>query len=262
MKYIINNKSVFNANDLTLFIGDHPEITTKLKKPVARLLLELLHSSNVNVSREDLLVKVWTKNGFTASNAGLNNYISELRKAFSLVGCDYDIIITVPKFGFRFEAEVISRDVSGEFSVNSLSEEEPVSGGDDNKKATIKKPSIFSLPVKISVLILSLTIILFSAWVMLKKEASHPLEEIASIEKCDIYSMSKLYDNDETVADVTNILKREGVDCSSHPLDVFYMEDRINRKTVRADLVSVCNRNDNHQYDICFNIKSQRDTSK
>ncbi|MBD8163993.1 winged helix-turn-helix domain-containing protein [Erwinia persicina] len=255
MKYIINNKFLFDFNDLGLSDSKHPEIVTKLKKPVGRLLLEFLHNSKVDVSREYLLEKVWSTNMFTASNAGLNNYVSDLRKAFTLVGCEDDIIITLPKFGFRFEADVASVGLSEDHSdeTNLSDDAEP---SEPDEKIQPKKPF---LPKAIKFLLIAsgIMVIIIFLWMMLRKDEVHRIEKIGHVGQCDIYSMSKLYINDETVSYIKKTLDHEGFDCTKRQLDVFYIEDRINRKTVRADLVSVCARNPDQHYNFCFNVKNQ-----
>lgn len=260
MKYIINNKFLFDFNDLELSDSKHPEIVTKLKKPVGRLLLEFLHNSKVNVSREYLLEKVWSTNMFTASNAGLNNYISDLRKAFSLVGCEDDIIITLPKFGFRFEADVASYSLSENYSddINLSNDGEPP---EPDEKLQPKNP-FPPKAIKFLLIASGIMVIIIFLWMILKKDEVHRLEKIGQEGQCDIYSMSKLSFNDETVSYIKKTLNHEGFDCTNRQLDVFYIEDRINRKTVRADLVTVCARNPDQHYDFCFNVKNQRNNAK
>ena len=80
MKYIVNKTVVFDSNEMTLYLYENTQIVTRLTKPATRLLLTLIQNSGVNVNRDTLLENVWLTYGFTASNAGLNNYISELRK--------------------------------------------------------------------------------------------------------------------------------------------------------------------------------------
>ncbi|MBD8109065.1 transcriptional regulator [Erwinia persicina] len=260
MKYIINDKFIFNPNDLVLFDSKHPEIVTKIKKPVGRLLLELLHNNKINVSRDYLLEKVWSTNMFTASNAGLNNYISELRKAFSLVGCEDDIIITLPKFGFRFEADVASYSLSEDHSddINLSNDAEP---SEPDEKIQPKK-SFPPKAIKFLLIASGIMVIIIFLWMVLKKDEVHRLEKIAKVGQCDIYSMSKVYFKDETISYIKKTLDHEGFDCTNRQLDVFYIEDRINRKRVRADLVSVCARNPDQNYNFCFNVKNQRNNAK
>lgn len=56
--------------------------------------------------RETLIKHVWEDYGFSPSSATLSNHISELRKAFEALGINKDILITVPRVGFKMEAEI------------------------------------------------------------------------------------------------------------------------------------------------------------
>lgn len=78
----------------------------QLSKPGARLLAELIIHSGEIMTREDLIKKVWEDHNLTPSGSNLSNHISLLRKAFLQLDMTERIIITVPKVGFRLEAEI------------------------------------------------------------------------------------------------------------------------------------------------------------
>lgn len=267
MKYIINKTVVFDSNELTLCLYENTQIVARLTKPATRLLLALIQNNRVSVTRETLLDNVWLNYGFTASNAGLNNYISELRKAFTSLGCHHELIITIPKLGFRFEAEidildsaVISSKSVAEIKASSITEgaakeiaeEKP----DDHETASFSHRKLyFFLAV----------IIFFTLYIFFFKNSgndNYTYHRIAKIDNCNVYSLGKLYQKNDVLSKISAVLKREDIDCKSLLSDVFYLEDRIGKHTVRADLISVCSKPDDKRYDACFNIKSQRDTSK
>lgn len=50
---------------------------------------------------------MWEEFGFTPSGNNLNKAVSELRKSFQSLGEGYELIVTVPRYGFRFDADVI-----------------------------------------------------------------------------------------------------------------------------------------------------------
>lgn len=52
------------------------------------------------VSREEMFTNVWDKNGLQASNNSLSQYISLIRKGLKELGCEHEIIQTVPRVGF------------------------------------------------------------------------------------------------------------------------------------------------------------------
>lgn len=60
---------------------------------------------NKTITRDEIFSKVWGDNGSQISNASLNNYISEIRKALHALNLD-GVIVTLPKIGFTLNAEV------------------------------------------------------------------------------------------------------------------------------------------------------------
>lgn len=50
---------------------------------------------------------MWEEFGFTPSGNNLNKAVSELRKSFQSLGEGHELIVTVPRYGFRFDADVI-----------------------------------------------------------------------------------------------------------------------------------------------------------
>jgi DNA-binding winged helix-turn-helix (wHTH) protein len=97
--------------DETLFLdtdkGYIKNITTNLYTEIngtaANLMLYLLQQRNTLVSRESILENVFIKNGARPTHANLNQYISFLRKAIHQTGYEDDVIITVPRMGFRIK---------------------------------------------------------------------------------------------------------------------------------------------------------------
>lgn len=106
MKYIINLIVVYTPSEKTLALHNDPSQKVNLSNPANRLLLELIRYNGKTLERETLLHNVWEEYGFTGSNSNLNTYISELRKSFSSLSENIKIITTVPKVGFRLEAEI------------------------------------------------------------------------------------------------------------------------------------------------------------
>ncbi|MBL3521202.1 winged helix-turn-helix domain-containing protein [Serratia plymuthica] len=272
MKYIINKIVVFNSDELTLFLYENNQVVTKLTKPASRLLLELIQNNKKNITRDDLLERVWTTYGFTASNAGLNNYISELRKAFALLGLANEIIVTIPKLGFRFEGyiDLINPYAEGADITSAAEETAPENRVDESKSAEggVDSPIKDFLPARRKWLItaLGLTgIFMLTVTSLIKWEDSddaHPYQKIFKFNNCNVYTVGKTESTDDLRMNIEGILNREGIDCLHSSGDVFYIEDRLNKKDVRASLISFCNKNKNNHYDACFNIKNQRNTTK
>lgn len=105
MDYIINGVVKFNSSDGTLFCLDSSMDMLTLTRVSSELLLLLIKSNGTSISRDAILNELWEKRGLSASSNNLNNYVSMLRKALAQVGCP-DLITTIPKYGFLFEAEI------------------------------------------------------------------------------------------------------------------------------------------------------------
>ncbi|WP_434462585.1 winged helix-turn-helix domain-containing protein [Serratia plymuthica] len=243
-----------------------------MTKPASRLLLELIQNNKKNITRDDLLEKVWTTYGFTASNAGLNNYISELRKAFALLGLVNEIIVTIPKLGFRFEGYIdLINPYAEEADITSAAEETATKNTVDESEhaeEAVNPPIKHFSQSKRKWLITALGlagIFILTVTTLIKWEDSddtHPYQKTFKFNSCDVYTVGKTESTDDLRMDIEGILKREGIDCQHSSGDIFYIEDRLNKKYVRASLISFCNKNKNNHYDACFNIKNQRNITK
>ncbi|UNK26936.1 winged helix-turn-helix domain-containing protein [Serratia plymuthica] len=273
MKYIINKIVVFNSEELTLFLYENNQVFTKLTKPASRLLLELIQNNKKNITRDDLLERVWTTYGFTASNAGLNNYISELRKAFSLLGLVNEIIVTIPKLGFRFEAEIVLTEAmlqpsepmvsQGDSPDSEVVEEEKMIEIEGSKKhfhlrslLKNKKITVF-IVLAVSALLIAIPISRY------KEHHNYALyTKVSELKNCEIYVIGNAEIDPTSPKKVIDILNEKNIYCVNSDKDVFYSEDRFDSKLQRAELISVCSKNSENHYDNCLNIKLQRDALK
>ncbi|WP_446919370.1 winged helix-turn-helix domain-containing protein, partial [Klebsiella pneumoniae] len=96
----------FDPDSRLLKLRNKDQLTIELSKPATRLLIELIKNNKNEMTRETLIKHVWEDYGFSPSSATLSNHISELRKAFEALGINKDILITVPRVGFKMEAEI------------------------------------------------------------------------------------------------------------------------------------------------------------
>lgn len=106
MKYILNYSLAFTPEQKSLVLLNNGDSELTLSAPASRLLVELIKSNGTTISRDELLKNVWEDYGFVGSNSNLNSYISEIRKAFTSLGCDSKMIVTIPKSGLQFSANV------------------------------------------------------------------------------------------------------------------------------------------------------------
>ncbi|MGI8789190.1 MAG: winged helix-turn-helix domain-containing protein [Pyrinomonadaceae bacterium] len=107
-------------NSRTLFHEDAP---VPLKPKVVETLIVLIEDAGNVVSKDFLMEKVWGETFVEESNLSVNIY--ELRKAFKKFGDTENLIQTIPRRGFRFNAEVLQREISqaNEKKIYSVSEQ-------------------------------------------------------------------------------------------------------------------------------------------
>lgn len=111
MFFICNNSLLFDPEAHAISLVGQPESVLTLSAPAVRLLQEFIRHKGRDLSREELITRVWQEYGFTPSGNNLNKAVSELRKSFHALGDSHEFIVTVPRFGFRFNADVIFQPV-------------------------------------------------------------------------------------------------------------------------------------------------------
>lgn len=116
MNYKIDNKIIFREDDGKLWNIINPEQSARLSVIPKRILSYLIQNSAQIVNRNDLLENIWDKNGLQSSNNSLSQNISILRKTLQDLGCANDIILTLPKVGFRINECVT---IEAEYDVHS-----------------------------------------------------------------------------------------------------------------------------------------------
>lgn len=105
MVYIINDLVVFDEQRSRLSLPEGEE-EVFLAQAMTRLLKLFIDRNGQTIERDELFEKVWDDFGMRSSNANLNQHISLLRKEFALLGLPDNIIVTVPKIGFKFIADI------------------------------------------------------------------------------------------------------------------------------------------------------------
>ncbi|WP_260514004.1 transcriptional regulator [Serratia fonticola] len=240
-------------------------LSIELTKPASRLLCELIENNRNTLSKDVIIQNVWVNYGFAASKANLSNHISELRKALVNLGLDSDVIITVPKVGFRMEAEIypvvkaekILKEVTIEEKSTvivdeptSLINERTLSHPENLAEKSRKK-------VKLNIIILVVTLLLASAagvtLILLPKSDVVPL--VTTIGKCNIYRLSSVESPTDFIKTASNRMESEKVDCTQENIDVYYADYRRNNANFRISFMSVCKNRDSTHYENCINYK-------
>ena len=100
----------FNVGEVTIDFARNvvigPNGVQRLEPKQAHLLAVLMENVGHVVTRDDLIIQVW--NGAAGADQSLTNTISNLRKHFVSVSVEKFKIETIPKKGYRLEAEFIA----------------------------------------------------------------------------------------------------------------------------------------------------------
>lgn len=100
MKFLINENIVFQPEQQRLK-NTETGAETELSFVDTQLLAFLLHHSGKVSTRNELLEKVFIRNNVSATDGNLNRHIMLLRKTLAELRCEEEVIITVPKTGFK-----------------------------------------------------------------------------------------------------------------------------------------------------------------
>lgn len=214
MRFDIEGFITFDTEEaslVNLLTGDCIELSATS----TRLLTNLLQYRGDIISRVDIFQSVFEKYGARPSNSNLNQYISTLRRSLADLGIEKNVIITVPRIGFKISEEVIitcDNDYSSSFTLPTLTPESP-------RRNLLWKHR----KVAILFILLAIGLMLFSQIFTDKKQSS----TISFIQdKCTIYSAGTLR--------ATEILRNKklfpsGLDCST-PKKIYLFNRQLNQE--------------------------------
>lgn len=247
MKYTINLIVVFDPEYRTLALNNNNQTTLELSKPSCRVLNEFIKNNGNTLSRDSLLKNAWEDYGFPPSNAGLNNCVSELRKSFVSLGIEKPIIITIPKVGFRMEADI--HPAPKQEAETKIKKMEPGETKPE-KEVTVKQAETVSplplampeklikktmvMPILAVIAVLGIISLALQLW---PSETQFKL--IGTYKQCDIYSIRKdPVPGSELKA--KQILVSEKLDCSQVRQDIFYTEERPDNELLKITFLAAC----------------------
>lgn len=265
MKYIINLSIAFDTDTTVLMLNNDVNLFIKLSKPAARLLCELIANNNTTLIRKDIIKTVWSDYGFTPSTASLSNHISELRKAFENLGLNKDIIITVPRTGFRMEADIhpviSSEDIHPETvtvpldvlttdtSFSEVNNPTPIKKG--IKTEIFKHKISFKTAILVSGVLISSIAAVFTLF-FLKNNKTPQI--IFTSQKCKVYNISNKSPDSEFIKNTTDMMNTEGIDCKKNSVDIYYTETRPASK-LKINFMAACFYGEKPGYKNCVNYK-------
>ena len=178
MKYVINKTVTFNVAEKKLS-GNDSEVL--LSNPACRLLIALLENNDIQVSREDLLTKVWDDFGLVSSESSLNNSISSLRRSFGQVGV-YNVLETIPKKGFVLHIDDLKfENITPDYILSNVNiSSSPIFNEMNFLRKIFNKNNILGL-----FLILLVFVLFFLTF--LNKEGTQQFQFLEKINRCNIY---------------------------------------------------------------------------
>lgn len=213
MRFDIEGFITFDTEEaslVNLLTGDCIELSATS----TRLLTSLLQYRGDIISRVDIFQTVFEKYGARPSNSNLNQYISTLRRSLADLGIEKNVIITVPRIGFKISEEVIvttDNDYSSSFTLSTLPTELP------ERNLLLRHRRAAAVFI-----LIAMTLLLLSYFFIHKKQST---TMIFTQDKCTFYGAK--------VIPVTEILKNRelfpsGFDCST-PKKI-YLFDRQMRQ--------------------------------
>lgn len=235
MNFLIEGIVLFNSESKELYSVKSDLNNIVLSNYAARALELLILNNGTSIERGLFFQFLWGENETSASNASLNNYISEVRKALTLLGVDKTVIMTLPKYGFKLVANV-------EVEPNDI--HEPNNTVPVNRNFSWLK-WCFIVP---GVMIALAALILLSH----RFRVGTPDIDFSFTQGvCDFYLLNAPR---VSVNDFKDAVNKESIECDKNPRDVFMTETREYGDIYNIRLISVCDRTE-RGYSNCVNIK-------
>lgn len=260
MKYIIDLCVIYDANACRLQLVDNDESSIRISNPASRLLIEMLTHPNIPLKREMLIEKVWEEYGFSGSSISLNVAVSEIRKAFKLLGRESSPIKTIAKVGFSFTAMseicpplpvTINATTPSSTSV-PLSPLPPIAGSDITSPQ--KKVKISAIVAICGVFIPLLFVAAFYP-IASPDQPSEKLVPLGKKDRCTLYSLDadKHIDDEQEKSMVNQALESSGVDCLNSKADIYFSS--VKHTLTYNTFLGVCYLGSQDQYTQCVTYK-------
>ncbi|MBC3218671.1 winged helix-turn-helix domain-containing protein [Serratia fonticola] len=152
MVFTIFNMIAFRSEDGAMWNIAQPDRRLSFTTIPTRLFTYLLENADKMVSREELLNNIWNKYGLEPSNNSVNQYISLIRKSLSELGCDEEIIKTIPRVGFYIAREMVSASSETPHNVETTSTKvQPAI--EQSRLLGVYKPALLAISLIISTLL-------------------------------------------------------------------------------------------------------------
>ncbi|OPW88333.1 transcriptional regulator [Citrobacter sp. A316] len=234
---IIGDGLVFRPHKNTLKDLASGEMAT-LNNVATQLLLYLLQNGKEISSRDEILRNVFQHNGARATDANLNQHISFLRKAITSTGHPAELIVTIPRIGFRM----------GDASINIQQlEESQAPTRIANVVMTPRKKKRNLWPVTITTLITGIAV-LATAWLTwIPNEIAMTDAAILrtiDYEQCRVHILGNSLTDTITEKKALDIFKSVGINPNcSYPKDLYLNTWASNHNLVEWSFAAECGLN-------------------
>lgn len=265
MYFLLNKCLKFNpdVNEISLINDQHNSVV--LSKPATRLLLTLIQNANNVVTRDFLLKNVWEDYGYTPSNNNLYMAISELRKAFTSLWKDIDLIKTVPKVGLMLETTIDvfekkdgtlkkqpsidysaeEKEIKSETIASVKSDEFPISYNEMNASFIKDKRSHVKIKALISLVIVIPSIIYFISTFEKKLPIGISKDEYAfKYGTCEVFShdlsIGHVSDREIFKSDIIEKLKQYDISCVNVKKNIYYQTSLGRGNNKESYFIAAC----------------------
>ncbi|EEN9822044.1 helix-turn-helix domain-containing protein [Salmonella enterica] len=231
MLYVINDSVTFDSVNRILVNSKNPDIEITLPNAPSLVLEVLVLNPNKTITRDEIFSKVWGDNGSQISNASLNNYISEIRKALHALNLD-GVIVTLPKIGFTLNAEVKNKK--------------------NHKNRNFKLFTRFNIITFIIFIFIFIFICAKHISIIQNKNQSIA-HYLYTEDHCNFYYLGDKRPENKKIMSLKEYLKSSNVQCSSQEKDIYYSTGRDLNSKFGTELITICDKNHNGLYVNCKN---------
>lgn len=232
-----------------------------LNNVASHLLLYLLQNGKNISTRDEILQNVFQHNGARATDANLNQHISFLRKVITSIGHSAELVITIPRMGFRisdarinfqlFEESPVSdidAEADSDVHINSNTNTDPPNRA---QPVAAKKP-VQRLIVKFSALITIFLIITTYWYTGISQTLPIPQASVlrtVKLQQCQIHILGNTY-TDSISKDKAMAMFRlvdAKPDCSTQK-DIYISAWASNNQFINWTFTAECGYNNGYYY--------------
>jgi DNA-binding winged helix-turn-helix (wHTH) protein len=242
MVFTIFNTIAFRSEDGAMWNITQPDRRLSFTTIPTRLFTYLLENADRMVGREELLNNIWDKYGLEPSNNSVNQYLSLIRKSLLELGCDEEIIKTIPRVGFYIAGEMVSSSVETQQGVVSTA----TTVQPTPKQRKWYKPALLAISLIISTLLV-LEPFRSATGILDYSFPKSMLYKIGTIANCQVYGLTP--STPEVAASKVQLAQElaavERTPCISNEVFIFQSGEHYAHKRSGRAFLTRCASNDN-----------------